>query len=617
MSNLYLSFDRQLHICEHKLEKFGNMADDDNFQDATEHVHVASEMDLMSAAEESFVIFNLMLNNKPLEGIAKAKSWASKSIYHALSHAGLATVQAIVTFDQKDIESALEILKSSSDLCNRRRHKTTMTNNMVTKMVVRPNYNTYEEEEVHAELCYAECLLFRALVTFIQDDNLMSFIKGGLRIRSCYQSYKTCVEMLEHRDWKNETLKKHFESGVLLGVGTFNLLISILPGRVLKLLEFVGFSGNRDVGYNKLEEGRKLERSVRGPMCSLALIGYHIIIRYALGKGCQDLDYVCKVMAPMLKAYPNSAIIQYLAGRLENVQGNAQKAIAWLEKSLKSTGDWKEFKHCSHWELIWCYMLKTEYKQAIPHIEVLIQENSWSKSTFNYMKAAQLIMSDDCTDAEKALIVDIMKKVPELRMHLAGKSIPLEKFFCKKAEKFTAQGNVLYFPVYEMLYVWNYFLLLKGKVDILNRILSKLDRFLDDLKKNRKGWEYYGDNYCLATFLKGLCLRYLDTPLSAEECFKEVALNKKSLKDDTYLIACSAMEMGFICIDTKNYPLALQYLETAKNEKAFFMEFRVHQGFEEIAALTKKKTAGTPTTPTSPGFKTFPDSHPLATATKL
>ena len=45
-------------------------------------------------------------------------------------------------------------------------------------------------EEIHAELCYAECLMIRAFLTFIQDENLISFVKGGLKIRECYKVYK-------------------------------------------------------------------------------------------------------------------------------------------------------------------------------------------------------------------------------------------------------------------------------------------------------------------------------------------------------------------------------------------------------------------------------------------
>ena len=55
---------------------------------------------------------------------------------------------------------------------------------------------------MHSELVYAECLLLRSILTFIQDENLVSFIKGGLKIRSCYQSYKECLRIYRRRDWK-------------------------------------------------------------------------------------------------------------------------------------------------------------------------------------------------------------------------------------------------------------------------------------------------------------------------------------------------------------------------------------------------------------------------------
>lgn len=55
-------------------------------------------------------------------------------------------------------------------------------------------------EEIHAELCYAECLLLRAVLTFMEDETLISFLKGGMKIRQCYQSYK----WVGGRKWSNE-----------------------------------------------------------------------------------------------------------------------------------------------------------------------------------------------------------------------------------------------------------------------------------------------------------------------------------------------------------------------------------------------------------------------------
>ena len=58
---------------------------------------------------------------------------------------------------------------------------------------------------------------------------------------------RTCWEILEQRSWseKDDQFKSHFEGGVQLGVGTFNLVMSLLPPRITKLLQFIGFTGSR------------------------------------------------------------------------------------------------------------------------------------------------------------------------------------------------------------------------------------------------------------------------------------------------------------------------------------------------------------------------------------
>lgn len=70
-------------------------------------------------------------------------------------------------------------------LCN-----TTHTCTCTSKSNLEYMYFFFTVEEIHAELCYAECLLLRALLSFVQDENLLSFVKGGLKIRECYKIYK-------------------------------------------------------------------------------------------------------------------------------------------------------------------------------------------------------------------------------------------------------------------------------------------------------------------------------------------------------------------------------------------------------------------------------------------
>lgn len=83
------------------------------------------------------------------------------------------------------------------------------------------------------------------------------------------------MTILKNRKWGNDIHKVHFESGVRMGIGAFNLvriyfistttilitiissyifilksytlfqMISLLPARIIKLLEFIGFSGDK------------------------------------------------------------------------------------------------------------------------------------------------------------------------------------------------------------------------------------------------------------------------------------------------------------------------------------------------------------------------------------
>jgi len=44
-------------------------------------------------------------------------------------------------------------------------------------------------DELHAKLVSAEALLIRALLTFIQDQGLFSFISGALKIKECHDVF--------------------------------------------------------------------------------------------------------------------------------------------------------------------------------------------------------------------------------------------------------------------------------------------------------------------------------------------------------------------------------------------------------------------------------------------
>ena len=59
--------------------------------------------------------------------------------------------------------------------------------------------------------------------------------------------------------------------------------LSILPGRILKLLEFVGFSGDRTLGLTELEKGAS-SNTFRAPLCTSFLLFYYTVALVIMGK---------------------------------------------------------------------------------------------------------------------------------------------------------------------------------------------------------------------------------------------------------------------------------------------------------------------------------------------
>ena len=61
---------------------------------------------------------------------------------------------------QKDIEEASNVATQCCDTINRFRRKTGFTESL-GRMISKTDYDAYTEEELHAEICYGECLLIK------------------------------------------------------------------------------------------------------------------------------------------------------------------------------------------------------------------------------------------------------------------------------------------------------------------------------------------------------------------------------------------------------------------------------------------------------------------------
>nr|XP_005174733.3 tetratricopeptide repeat protein 39A-like [Danio rerio] len=207
---------------------------------------------------------------------------------------------------------------------------------------------------------------------------MISFIKGGMKVRNSYQIYKELHTILKSSGYVQGDNHGHFEGGVKLGIGAFNLMLSLLPTRTLRLLEFVGFSGNKEFGLEQLQEGCS-EHTFRSFLCNMLLLCYHTFMSFILGTGEGDVEDAEKLLQPYLKKYPKGSIFLFFAGRIEEIKGNLDAAIKRFEECCEAQQDWKQFHHMCYWELMWCFTYKRHWKMAYFYADLLSKENNWSK----------------------------------------------------------------------------------------------------------------------------------------------------------------------------------------------------------------------------------------------
>ncbi|XP_057356184.1 tetratricopeptide repeat protein 39A isoform X8 [Manis pentadactyla] len=470
---------------------------------------------LHEALDQCMTALDLFLTNQFSEALSYLKPRTKDSMYHSLTYATILEMQAMMTFDPQDILLAGNMMKEAQMLCQRHRKKSSVTDSF-SNLVHRPTMDQFTEEEIHAEVCYAECLLQRAALTFLQDENMVSFIKGGIKVRNSYQTYKELDSLVQSSQYCKGENHRHFEGGVKLGVGAFNLTLSMLPTRILRLLEFVGFSGNKDYGLLQLEEGAS-GHSFRAVLCVMLLLCYHTFLTFVLGTGNVNIEEAEKLLKPYLKRYP--------------------------------------------------------------------------KATYIYMKAAYLSMfgKEDYKpfgDDE----VELFRAVPGLKLKIAGKSLPTEKFAIRKSRRYLSPKPIsLPIPALEMMYIWNGYAVIGKQKELTDGILEIITRAEEMLEKGPEN-EYSVDDECLVKLLKGLCLKYVGRVQEAEENFRSISANEKKIKYDHYLIPNALLELALLFMEQGRNEEAVKLLETAKqNYKNYSMESRTH--FRIQAAILQAKSS--------------------------
>ncbi|KAF1395342.1 hypothetical protein PFLUV_G00010530 [Perca fluviatilis] len=551
-------------------------------------------MDLEAALKDCSTALGLFLNNRFSDALAILKPWKSQSMYHAMGYSSILVMQAGMTFDPKDMDAAMASLRESLQTCQRFRKKTGIVETL-TSLWFRQPADNLTEEEMHAELCYAEVLLQKAMLTFL-DESIIGFIKGGMSIRNSYQIYKDCQALASVTNdmEKQKSTHIHFRGGVNMGIGSFNLMLSLLPSKVLRLMEFLGFSGDREMGLSELRKGAA-SNSLRSILSTLTLLMFHLYITVILGTGEGNLTEAEALLEPYIEKFPNGALILFYIARIALLKGNFSFAQEKFLACIATQQEWRQIHHLCYWELMWAYSFEQNWREAYRYAELLCKESKWSQATYTFQKAAILSMlpEEEVTKLGENM-VELFRQVDGLRLRIAGKSIPTEKFAANKAKRYSSSNPVkLVVPALEMMYVWNGFTVVGKRPELTTNILTTLEEAEELLKDDPNPSEYQLDDQCVVQLLKGLCLRQLGHLLQAELCFNHVISSEKAIKHDNYLVPFTMYELGLLHKQKGDINTAITVIENVKmNYKDYQMEsrlhFRIHAALNTMGSFSAK-----------------------------
>ncbi|XP_049508215.1 tetratricopeptide repeat protein 39B-like [Panthera uncia] len=559
--------------------------DEEKFEDAYEMIPVATTMNLKSSLEECTTGLYLFLNNRFSDAINLIHPWSKTSIYHALIYNILMVVKAVLTFDPQDIQTGMATAKEALKTCNNFRRKSRMMN--FSHLVSKQGIKTVKEEELHAEVCYAECLILKSTVTFIQDDSMLGFLKCAINIGLSYQIYKDCQQVLTQMPNNHSKTYRHLVEGVKFGLGAFNLLLSLVPPKTLKLLNIVGYSGDREVGLTLLHESAS-KSHINNILSVLTLVFYYTYICVAIGAEKGHSSAVEDLFLIYLQKFPNCVILKFFQARFSMLKGNFENARLILEECIFVQNEWKQVHHLCYWELMWCHIFLRNWKQAHHYADLLSRNSRWSKAIYMYSKAMLLsLLPSDSVKSVSEDVSSLFLKVDSLRIKIWGTSVPIEKFIAEKGQRYgTTTGWFTAQPILEFIYAWSGFRVMSKKLDLISSWLSIIDKGEDLLRKN-PNTEYGTDDISLLNLLKGLCLKHLGRYSMAERYFNRVLQKEKLLKYDHYLVPYTYYELGILYYLKGDYDSATKNLDNIKNYKDYSMEarlqFRAHIALEQIA----------------------------------
>ncbi|XP_069813791.1 tetratricopeptide repeat protein 39C [Dendropsophus ebraccatus] len=436
----------------------------------------ADHLDPMDDAELALVGINMLLNNGFRESDQLFRKYRNHSPLMSFGASFVSFLNAMMTFEEEKMQVACDDLKMTEKLCESDEGVIETIKNKIKKNADGRKSAQSMVDRLQRQIIIADCQVYLAVLSFVKQE-LSAYIKGGWILRKAWKIYNKCYvdintlqEMYQKKlsqesspsdaandnhiavEGVTEDALNRLKGAVSFGYGLFHLCISMVPPNLLKIINLLGFPGDRLQGLSSLMYASE-SKDMKAPLATLALLWYHTVVRPFFALDGSDnqagLKEAKEILHKKESAYPNSSLFMFFKGRVQRLECQINSALTSFHTALELATEQREIQHVCLYEIGWCSMIEMNFKDAFRSFERLKNESRWSQCYYAYLTAVCQGATGDVDGAQ-----EVFRDVQKL---FKRKNNQIEQFSVKKGDRFRKQKPTKHLCVLaaiEVLYLW-------------------------------------------------------------------------------------------------------------------------------------------------------------------
>ncbi|KAA8916001.1 hypothetical protein TRICI_001816 [Trichomonascus ciferrii] len=383
----------------------------------------------------------------------------------------------------------------------------------------------------------------------------LKFARSQRINRATNPSSETLIDESDGIEMAHESVDEFIQSGVDAMFGLLQLVISIIPPTLGRVLSLVGFRGDKEHGLKLLWRASGYS-NVHGAIALLALLQFYdgptqfsdIELPQKSpsnsSSGCEDSSSVNTTTSDITsvedmeltkkkletgldrirKFYPRGALWQLQEGRMVASKGDMPRAVEIMNDTSSGPIEMKQVEGLMLFDKTIMLVVLHEFETAAENFVRLVDLNSWSHAFYYYLSGAchvELYRQHKTSNPEyaakhKKLATAAIEKAPTLvgKKRFMAKSMPFDMFVLRKTNqwKHTSQSEKVDLvdaigtsPIHEVIYFWNGFC--RMPKELLEKSLTYLAYSTNEQDPPIKETE---DEQITRNLLQSVALRFLD-----------------------------------------------------------------------------------------------------------